>query len=76
MVKASLSNQVDSQKVHISYSSPSITINVESKPILSANVSFIDDKGKTEILRGIALILGIRPNQISFINRNEHTLKE
>ena len=76
MVKASFSNQVDLQKVYTPYSSPSITINVENKPILSANVSFIDDKGKTEILGRIALILGIRPNQISFINRNEHTLKK
>lgn len=52
-VEASLSDQVGSQRVYVSYSSPSITINVENKPISSANVYFVDDKGKTERLTEI-----------------------
>lgn len=52
-VEASLSDQVGSQRVYVSYSSPSITINVENKPISSANVTYVDDKGKTERLTQI-----------------------
>ena len=53
-VEASLSDQIGPHRVYISYSSPSITINIENKPISSAKVSFVDDKGKTERLTEIA----------------------
>lgn len=53
-VEASLSDQVGPYRVYVSYSSPSITINIENKPIKSAVVAFVDDKGKTEKLTEIA----------------------
>lgn len=53
-VEASLSDQVGPHRVYLSYSSPSITINVENKPIKSAVVSFADSKGKIENLTEIA----------------------
>ncbi len=52
-VEASLSDQAGPHRVYLSYSSPSITINVENRPINSAVVSFVDDKGKTENLTEI-----------------------
>lgn len=44
-VEASLSNQEDFQRVLVSYSSPSISINVENKPVTKAVIYFTDDKG-------------------------------
>ena len=52
-VEASLSDQVGPHRVYVSYSSPSIKINVENEPVSSAIVSFVDDKGKTERLTEI-----------------------
>lgn len=56
-VEASLSNQAGVQRVILSYSSPSITINVENKPISNALIFITDDKGGrvnlTEIVSGI-----------------------
>ena len=44
-VEASLSNQKGPHKVLISVSSPSISINVDNKPITNAKVFMTDDKG-------------------------------
>lgn len=56
-VEASLSNQAGAQRVIVSYSSPSITLNVENKPVQKALVFITDDKGGrvnlTEIVDGI-----------------------
>ena len=56
-VEATLSNQAGAQRVIVSYSSPSITINVENKPVQKALVFITDDKGGrvnlTEIVNGI-----------------------
>ena len=56
-VEATLSNQAGAQRVMVSYSSPSITINVENKPVQKALVFITDDKGGrvnlTEIVNGI-----------------------
>lgn len=56
-VEATLSNQASAQRVLISYSSPSISINVENKPVIKASVFITDDKGGrenlTEIVDGI-----------------------
>ncbi|MEY4538691.1 MAG: hypothetical protein RLZZ306_448 [Bacteroidota bacterium] len=56
-VEANLSNQDGPQRVLVSYSSPSITINVENKPVSKAQVFITDDKGGrvnlTEIENGI-----------------------
>ena len=56
-VDATLSNQAGTQRVIVSYSSPSITINVENKPVQKALVFITDDKGGrvnlTEIVNGI-----------------------
>lgn len=56
-VEATLSNQEGPQRVIVSYSSPSITINVENKPVVKASVFITDDKGGrinlTEIVDGI-----------------------
>ena len=49
-VEASLSNQAGPQRVIISFSSPSITINVENKPVNFAQVFITDDKGGRENL--------------------------
>ncbi len=46
-VEATLSNQKGPHKVILSYSSPSITINVENKPVYDAEVFITDDKGAT-----------------------------
>ena len=56
-VEATLSNQAGAQRVMVSYSSPSITLNVENKPVQKALVFITDDKGGrvnlTEIVNGI-----------------------
>ena len=56
-VEATLSNQAGAQRVIVSYSSPSITINVENKPVQKAFVFITDDKdgrvNLTEIVNGI-----------------------
>jgi hypothetical protein len=50
-VEATLSSSVGPQKVYISFSSPSITINVENRPAKSAQVFITDDKGGRENLK-------------------------
>ncbi len=49
-VEASLSNQKGPHKVILSSSSPSISINVENKPIYNAQVFITDDKGANIVL--------------------------
>lgn len=53
-VEASLSDQIGPHRVFVSYSSPSITLNIENRPVTSARVSFVDDTGNTQRLSGIA----------------------
>jgi Domain of unknown function (DUF4249) len=57
VVEATLSNQEGPHRVLVSYSSPSITLNVENKPVIAASVYITDDKGSrtnlTEIVEGI-----------------------
>ena len=53
-VEGTLSNQKGPHRVLVSYSSPSITINVENKPIINAQVFITDDKGGRVNLAAIA----------------------
>jgi Domain of unknown function (DUF4249) len=52
-VEATLSNQTERHRVFVSFSSPSITVNVENIPVKSAQVSITDDKGGRELLTEI-----------------------
>ena len=52
-IEGTLSNQEGAQRVIVSYSSPSIKINVENKPIIGASVFITDDKGGRVVLNEI-----------------------
>jgi hypothetical protein len=53
-VEATLSNQKGPHRVFLSYSSPSITLNVENKPVIDAEVFITDNKGGRVNLSAIA----------------------
>jgi hypothetical protein len=52
-VEATLSNQAGPHRIFVSFSSPSITINVENIPVKKAQVFITDDKGDKEPLTEI-----------------------
>jgi Domain of unknown function (DUF4249) len=52
-VEATLSNQAERHRIFVSFSSPSISINVENIPVKKAQVFITDDKGGRELLTEI-----------------------
>lgn len=73
-IEAILSNQEGPHKVLVSYSSPSISINVENTPITNARVYIIDDKNKRQDLNESVVGTYLTSSNFKGIVGNTYTL--